>query len=105
MSLTSQNLLTGIRPARTQLKLVHPSQTVAAGWRAFSTTKDAIHFGNEYRPANRNHCGVGGGGDDGAFLLFASASRCLHRARWQRSVSAKRHPTTVHIETDFGVAR
>jgi hypothetical protein len=65
--------------------------------RAESILGGTIRFFDEYRPVNRSHCGIRGGGDSDASLLLASTDGYSeHRTRRRRAV--RRQPTIVSAD-------
>ena len=58
--------------------------------RAESILDGTLRFSHEYRPVNRSHCGVRGGGDSGTSLLLASAhGYSQHRVGGRRPVRSQ----------------
>ncbi len=62
-----------------------------------------LRFFDEYRPVNRSHCGVCGGGDsDTSLLLTSPCGYSQHRAWLRRPVRRVNHPRDL---TQPGVLR
>jgi hypothetical protein len=62
-------------------KLSRPAESILDG---------TLRFSYEYRPVNRSHCGVRGGGDSGTSLLLASAhGYSRHRVGGRRPVRSQ----------------
>jgi hypothetical protein len=71
--------------------------------RAESILDGTLRFSDEYRPVNRSHCGVRGGGDSGISLLLASArGYSQHRARGRRPVRYSSAKWPRHRRGRFG---